>query len=176
MPSSTAPVISYLSTNQPLFVIIFASDVHPLTFTQAYVLAREFVFGTNQTGLVTDARTPAIGGETANLTGTAHDVLIAAPGIYVGSGTTTSTVVAPSSTVAAWVDFLATRLGSVSASGTSVPRSDPPPATSATSRASSALPTTSMTGKKNAAGTMDTSFIGLVLGAEVVCSVVVIYL
>jgi carboxypeptidase D len=81
------------------------------------VLAREFIFGSNQTGLVTNASSLAVGGENANLTGTSHDVVIAAPGIFVGSGSTTSTILPPSATIAAWDSFLATRIPS--SSGTS---------------------------------------------------------
>jgi carboxypeptidase D len=83
------------------------------------VLAREFIFGFNQTGLVTNTSTSALGGETVNYTVSSHDVIAAAPDIFVGSGSTTSTVIAPSATIAAWDSFLATRVpsGSVNGSG-----------------------------------------------------------
>jgi carboxypeptidase D len=84
---------------------------------QAFILARGFIFGSNQTGLVKSASSVAIGGENANLTGASHDVVVAAPQIVVGTGATTATVTAPSATIAAWDSFLATRIPS--SSGTS---------------------------------------------------------
>jgi carboxypeptidase D len=83
------------------------------------VIAREFIFGFNQTGLVTNISTTAVGGESVNYTVSSHDVIAAAPDIFVGSGSTTSTVIAPSATIAAWDSFLATRVpsGSVNGSG-----------------------------------------------------------
>ncbi|KAI0773268.1 Alpha/Beta hydrolase protein [Trametes elegans] len=73
---------------------------------RGYVLAREFIFGTNQTGLVTDSggSTTVVGGEVGSL---AAPAIPAPPGIAVGSATTESTYTYPSRTIAAWESFLA---------------------------------------------------------------------
>jgi carboxypeptidase D len=72
---------------------------------QAYVLARDFFFGSNTTGLVTSTTTSGgntfvVGGESATLTANA---LPGASGVvYVGDGATQSTYYFPEATVAAW--------------------------------------------------------------------------
>ncbi|KAH9946531.1 alpha/beta-hydrolase [Amylocystis lapponica] len=76
------------------------ADNNPVS---ALVFLREFVFGNNQTGLVTDSG--VIGGEDPAL---AQDILLGQEGIYVGSGTTQSTYTYPSATIAAWESFIAT--------------------------------------------------------------------
>ncbi|KZP30592.1 alpha/beta-hydrolase [Athelia psychrophila] len=70
----------------------------------AYTLLREFILGSNRTGLVTQTSSPAVGGESVSL---AAEIL---PGgaIYVGSGTTQSTYYAPTATVKAWNAFITT--------------------------------------------------------------------
>ncbi|KAF7795039.1 hypothetical protein EIP86_006183 [Pleurotus ostreatoroseus] len=72
---------------------------------RAFVIAREFIFGNNQTGLVTNSSgaVSVVGGENATL---AAEVLPGQLEIFVGSGTTQSTYTFPSATVAAWDTFL----------------------------------------------------------------------
>lgn len=74
---------------------------------RAYVFAREFILGNNQTGLVTNASgdVTVIGGEDSALAG---PVLPGQLGIYVGSGMTQSTYTYPSATISAWSSFFAT--------------------------------------------------------------------
>lgn len=69
-------------------------------------MLREFIFGSNQTGLVTNASGPTsvVGGENATL---ANTVMPGQLGIFVGSGTTQSTYTYPSATIAAWNSFFA---------------------------------------------------------------------
>jgi hypothetical protein len=105
-------VIWYLSRSPLLFVLFSLLSLRLLILAQAYVLVREFILGHNQTGLVTDASSAAIGGENVKLSGFASDVLRAGPEIYVGSLSTTSTVVAPSASTAVWESFIATRWAS----------------------------------------------------------------
>jgi hypothetical protein len=77
-----------------------------LTDIKAFTLLREFILGSNQTGLVTNTSgtVSVVGGESLTL---AAGVL---PGgeIFYGSGTTQSSYTAPSATVAAWNSFIAT--------------------------------------------------------------------
>ncbi|KAI0798571.1 Alpha/Beta hydrolase protein [Irpex lacteus] len=77
---------------------------------RALVFVREFVFGSNTTGLVTNSSgtLTVVGGENATL---ADTVLPGQDEIYVGSGTTQSTFVYPSATIAAWNSFFATARG-----------------------------------------------------------------
>jgi carboxypeptidase D len=102
---------------------------------QAFILAREFIFGSNQTGLVTSTSSVAIGGENANLTGASHDIVVAAPQIVVGTGATTATVIAPSATIAAWDGFLATRIPSSSGTSSSASASSTAKSKNAATRA-----------------------------------------
>ncbi|KAI0664279.1 alpha/beta-hydrolase [Cubamyces menziesii] len=80
--------------------------------TRAYTLLREFIFGNNQTGLVTDigGTVNVIGGEDAAL---AVDAIPGTSGIYVGSITTQSTVEYPAATIAAWESYIATATATV---------------------------------------------------------------
>ncbi|KAI0773297.1 alpha/beta-hydrolase [Trametes elegans] len=82
----------------------FVPYTNPL---RAFVLAREFIFGNNQTGLVTNPTEPVsvVGGEYSSL---AADAIAGQLGIYVGSGTTQSTYTYPSATISAWNSFIAT--------------------------------------------------------------------
>ena len=57
------------------------------------------MLGNNKTGLVTDANTPALGGEDPQY---AVNTLAERPEVYQGSYTTTSTYYFPSETVASW--------------------------------------------------------------------------
>lgn len=75
-----------------------------LTCTQAFTFAREFLFGSNSTGLVTISGA-VDGGEDPILEG---DVLPGNSDLYVGSGATQSTYVFPSATIAAWDVFIQT--------------------------------------------------------------------
>ncbi|KAJ3559788.1 hypothetical protein NM688_g126 [Phlebia brevispora] len=74
---------------------------------RAFVMAREFILGSNQTGLVTNSSGVAsvVGGESPSLTA---EVLSGQSGIYIGTGTTQSTYTFPSATIAAWESFIAT--------------------------------------------------------------------
>jgi carboxypeptidase D len=76
----------------------------------AYVLARDFIFGTNSTGLVANGSPSAApAGATAMLEGMVGDVLRGTAAIYAGAGTTQTTVMPASASVAAWNSFIATR-------------------------------------------------------------------
>ncbi|KAF7313192.1 Alpha/beta-hydrolase [Mycena kentingensis (nom. inval.)] len=80
----------------------------------AFVFVREFVLGKNTTGLV-ESSGSVVGGEESTL---AADYMPGNTVIYFGSGanaTTTASTVAPSATVASWLQFLAT--ATVPASG-----------------------------------------------------------
>ena len=75
---------------------------------QALTLAREFIFGNNQTGLVTNTTSGSvavIGGEVSSLGG---DIIPGQAGIYYGSFTTASTYFFPTATVDAWNEYIAT--------------------------------------------------------------------
>ncbi len=82
-------------------------------------LPRGFIFGLylNATGLLLTTgnhsidNNSVVGGENLTL---ADPILPAPPEIYVGSGTTQSTFVYPSETIAAWNSFFATARGSLS--------------------------------------------------------------
>jgi carboxypeptidase D len=77
------------------------------------VLLREFILGDNQTGLVIDSSDNPIGPDHADLViGAGGDILRADPVVYTGAGTTQGSIVAPSATVAAWDQFMATRWAS----------------------------------------------------------------
>ena len=61
------------------------------------------MLGNNKTGLVTDANTPAIGGEDPQY---AVNTLAEGPEVYQGSYTTTSTYYFPTATVAKWDQYI----------------------------------------------------------------------
>lgn len=95
-------------TLKPLAVRVFAGPPSPAissfvanypALLQAWTFLREFVLGNNKTGLVTDASTPAIGGEVPEYTAS---TLAEGPEIYVGSYTTTSTYFYPKETISSW--------------------------------------------------------------------------
>lgn len=69
----------------------------------AFVLARDFIFGKNETGLVDGDR--VVGGEDSTL---AIDILPGGDEIYYGAGATQSTYVFPSATRSAWEAFIQT--------------------------------------------------------------------
>ncbi|KAH9893408.1 alpha/beta-hydrolase [Cubamyces lactineus] len=80
--------------------------------TRAYTLLREFIFGNNQTGLVTEVggTVDVVGGEDSAL---AVDAIPGTSGIYVGSITTQSTAEYSAATIAAWESFIATATATV---------------------------------------------------------------
>ena len=88
--------------------------------TQAFVFLREFVLGDNTTGLVTSSG--VIGGE--NSTMLHGDVLLGQDVIFYGSGTTVSSMIAPTASMSAWLQFLQTATVAPSASATSGTTSD----------------------------------------------------
>ena len=61
------------------------------------------MLGNNKTGLVTDANTPALGGEDPQY---AANTLAEGPEVYQGSYTTTSTYHFPTETVARWDRYI----------------------------------------------------------------------
>ncbi|KAK0467098.1 Alpha/Beta hydrolase protein [Desarmillaria tabescens] len=69
----------------------------------AFLLARDFILGNNETGLVDGDR--VVGGEDSAL---AVDVLPGGDEIYYGAGTTQSTYIFPSATRSAWEAFIQT--------------------------------------------------------------------
>ncbi|KAI0730653.1 alpha/beta-hydrolase [Earliella scabrosa] len=75
-------------------------------------LFREFIFGSNPTGLVRTGPNGAVveGGEDASL---AVDAIRGQEGIFVGSISTTGTVAYPTATIAAWDEFIATATATV---------------------------------------------------------------
>ncbi|KAG7439777.1 alpha/beta-hydrolase [Guyanagaster necrorhizus] len=76
----------------------------------AFVLARDFIFGSNETGLVDGDR--VVGGENSTL---AIDVLPGGDEIYYGVGATQSTYIYPSATRSAWEAFIQTATAAASA-------------------------------------------------------------
>ncbi|TFK74999.1 alpha/beta-hydrolase [Pluteus cervinus] len=79
------------------------SDVPAAAFT----FLREFVLGSNQTGLVTESngKITVVGGENETLAG---DNIPGADGVFMGSGATQSTYYFPEATRAAWRSFIVT--------------------------------------------------------------------
>ncbi|KAI0773294.1 alpha/beta-hydrolase [Trametes elegans] len=71
---------------------------------RAFTLLREYILGNNQTGLVL-SKENIVGGTVAAL---AADALPGTSGIFVGSGSTQSTIYYPAETVAAWGSYIAT--------------------------------------------------------------------
>ncbi|OSD04774.1 alpha/beta-hydrolase [Trametes coccinea BRFM310] len=74
---------------------------------RGFILAREFILGNNQTGLVTNSSgtVSVVGGESSAL---AVDAIPGQLGIYEGSFSTTATYTYPSATIAAWNSYIAT--------------------------------------------------------------------
>lgn len=75
---------------------------------QALTLAREFIFGNNQTGLVTNTSSGAVtvvGGEESSL---GNEIMTGQAAIYYGQATTASSYFFPSATVEAWNTYFAT--------------------------------------------------------------------
>lgn len=89
--------------------VLVKNASHPVPMKQpknAFVFAREFILGNNQTGLVVDVNgtVSVIGGEVASL---AAPVLLGQLGIFTGSGVVEATYTYPSRTIAAWDKFMA---------------------------------------------------------------------
>ncbi|KIM79111.1 hypothetical protein PILCRDRAFT_823685 [Piloderma croceum F 1598] len=71
----------------------------------AATFLREFILGSNMTGLLVPNSTTVIGGEDPQLAG---DIVPGNSAIFYGSATTASSSIAPSATFASWASFLAT--------------------------------------------------------------------
>jgi carboxypeptidase D len=87
--------------------VVVAGAGHTVPLYQpelASILLREFILGSNTTGLVPPNSTTPIGGEDPQLAG---EILPGNSAIFFGSVTTESTV-APSASFASWASFLAT--------------------------------------------------------------------
>ncbi|KAJ7741263.1 alpha/beta-hydrolase, partial [Mycena metata] len=72
----------------------------------AFVFLREFILGSNLTGYVDPKTGAVVGGE--DPTFLAHDYLAGGDAIFYGAGTTASSTVAPTATIAAWDKFITT--------------------------------------------------------------------
>ncbi|OJA08691.1 hypothetical protein AZE42_01195 [Rhizopogon vesiculosus] len=72
-----------------------------------FVLIREFIFGNNQTGLVTNTsgKVTVVGGEVSSL---ANEIMTGQAAIYYGSATTESAFYFPTATVKAWNAYIPT--------------------------------------------------------------------
>ncbi|KAF7361130.1 Carboxypeptidase [Mycena sanguinolenta] len=95
-----------------LTFVLFKGAGH-LVPNSAFVFVREFVLGSNQTGLVNNDTGSVVGGESAPLVG---DVMPGGLAIFYGDGdfaTTTASTIAPSATLAAWSEFIATATATV---------------------------------------------------------------
>jgi carboxypeptidase D len=95
-----------------LLILLSNQSLHPILTltTQSLVFLREFILGSNTTGLVEDTsgdgdEVVVVGGEDPVL---ADDVLPGTNVIFYGSGTTASSLVIPSETFASWSRFIAT--------------------------------------------------------------------
>ncbi|OAX41086.1 alpha/beta-hydrolase [Rhizopogon vinicolor AM-OR11-026] len=73
----------------------------------AFVFVRDFIFGNNQTGLVTNTSgtVTVVGGEVSSL---ADEIMTGQAAIYYGSATTESTYYFPTATVEAWNAYIPT--------------------------------------------------------------------
>ncbi|KAI6101368.1 Alpha/Beta hydrolase protein [Pisolithus sp. B1] len=93
---------TYVLIDHAGHLVGYTNPISALTFI------REFVFGNNQTGLVTDTNSgnvTVVGGEVSTLAG---EIMTGQAGIYYGSATTASTYFFPSATVEAWDAYVAT--------------------------------------------------------------------
>ena len=89
-----------------LRLVQFKQYQHRPSFLQAFVLLREFILGSNPTGLVTTSHghTTVVGGEDSGFRGVISGQL----GIFGGSSSTQFTFTYPAATIAAWNSFIAT--------------------------------------------------------------------
>jgi len=88
-----------------VFFIGAGHEVPEYQPANAYVFLREYVIGSNTTGLVLPNSTVVVGGEDPEYAG---DIIPGTPVIFYGSSTTVSSTVAPSASLASWASFLAT--------------------------------------------------------------------
>ncbi|SJL09904.1 uncharacterized protein ARMOST_13285 [Armillaria ostoyae] len=97
----------YCASRERAWKYVLVSGAGHLVPTDApnavFVLARDFIFGNNETGLVDGDR--VVGGEDSTL---AIDILPGGDEIYYGAGATQSTYVFPSATRSAWEAFIQT--------------------------------------------------------------------
>jgi hypothetical protein len=116
------PATKSQSNNLPRFVIYAISIVvdHSKR-SQAYVFAREFIFGSNPTGLVTSTN----GTQPAENPTLAQVALPAAPGVAYGSRTTSAVTSAPAASISAFYSAIGVQLltgtGNIPARATSTP-------------------------------------------------------
>lgn len=102
---------------------LFLDAGHSVPYFQpaaAYTFAEQFIFGSNQTGLLADpkAQSNVVGGVNSAL----QDFIIPGTnGIYYGHGATMSTYFAPVATVQAWNKYIASAASGVVPTVTSVP-------------------------------------------------------
>lgn len=78
---------------------------------QALTLVREFIFGNNESGLVTNTSSgtvTVVGGEVSSL---GSEIMTGQAAIYYGPATTVSSYLFPSVTVDAWDAYIATATG-----------------------------------------------------------------
>jgi carboxypeptidase D len=90
-----------------------------ITNVKAFTFAREFLIGTNKTGLVTNS-SGTVNVEGGEDLGLAAAILPGQIEIFYGSGTTQSSYAAPTVTVAAWNSFIATAAPSGDIASTSI--------------------------------------------------------
>jgi carboxypeptidase D len=138
----------------------------PITVSQAFVFYREFVLGSNATGLVDRASGSVTGGEDPAL---AVDVMPGGNVIYYGDGdadTTSLSTVAPSATLASWVQFIATATATT-------PSSESGPASNTSGPASSASGSGDPSKTRSGCMKMDRSMLGLFAVAVVVLSLLI---
>ncbi|KAF7980975.1 hypothetical protein HWV62_35776 [Athelia sp. TMB] len=109
----------------------------------AYVFLREFILGTNSTGLLLPDATTPIGGEQTALAG---DIVPGGSVIFYGQGSTASSTIAPSASFAAWASYLAT--ATLLPNGTANVTSTPLPSQSFTPSTRSFTPTATVTATK----------------------------
>lgn len=83
-------------------------------------MLREFILGSNQTGLVieVDGQVSVVGGEDDLVY--ANGILPGADGIFIGAGTTQGVYTYPTATIEAWKSFSASVHASATPSPTSV--------------------------------------------------------
>jgi len=91
--------------------VLAAHAGHLLPYTNpvsGLTLVRDFIFGNNETGLVTKSSSggvSVVGGEVSSLGG---EIMTGEAAIYYGHGTTASSYFFPSATVSAWNAYIAT--------------------------------------------------------------------
>ncbi|KAG6379588.1 Alpha/Beta hydrolase protein [Boletus reticuloceps] len=110
-----------LGYNNPISVRdLITLCTHPFLppLFQALALVREFIFGNNETGLVTNTSSGGVSVVGGEMTSLGNEVLTGQAAIYYGAATTASSYFFPSATVEAWNAFISTATPSAT-SGTS---------------------------------------------------------